>query len=181
VVTVDRVAQIKNAYQIHGILRSFSAVKHQGDGLHLTLTQKTKRRLEIIIMIEGIGVGLLLVGPGKLATPAIAQSICLSRFHLFCVTGLVLVGLALSSAAELVSTNFDAAVGYGSSDRDTAAVVATHVAEYDQGPWEGETLRIKPNRKVSQRDTTPTPGVGVELVCGLALFLSVQRFRNSLV
>jgi hypothetical protein len=53
------------------------------------------------MMIEGIRVGLkeeLLVGPGKLGTPAIAQSIRLSRFYLFCVTGLVLIGLAFSSA-----------------------------------------------------------------------------------
>jgi hypothetical protein len=136
------------------------------------------------MMIEGIPVGLkeeLLVGPGKLGTPAIAQSIRLCRFHLFCVTGLVLVGLAFSSAAELVSTNFDAAVSYAASDRDTTSVIATHATEYDQGPSEGERLTNTPNRKVSERDTTANPGIGVELVCGLALFLWVQRFRNSWV
>jgi len=78
-------------------------------------------------MIEGIRLGLkeeLLVGPEKLRTPAIAQSICLSRFHLFCVTGLVFAGLAFSSAAEFVSTNFDAAVSYAASDRGTTSVIA---------------------------------------------------------
>jgi hypothetical protein len=118
------------------------------------------------------------VGPGKLGTPAIAQSICLGRFQLFCVTGLVFVGLTFSSAAELVSTNFDAAVSYWASDRDTTSVVATHAPEFNQGPSEGETLTNKPNRKVSERDTTP---IGVELVGGLALFLWVQRFRSSWV
>ena len=133
------------------------------------------------MMIEGIPVGLkeeLLVRPGKLGTPAIAQSIILCRFYLFCVTGLVLVGLAFSSAAELVSTNFDAPVSYAASDRDTTSVIAT---EYDQGPSEGERLTNKTNRKVTESDTTANPGIGVELVCGLALFLWVQRFRNSWV
>jgi hypothetical protein len=136
------------------------------------------------MMIEGIRVGLkeeLLVGPGKLGTPAIAQPICLSRFHLFCITGLVFAGLALSSAAEFVSTNFDAAVSYPASDRDTTSVVARQAPENDPSPSEGETLTNKPNRKVSERDTKANPGIGVELVCGLALFLWVQRFRNSWV
>jgi hypothetical protein len=136
------------------------------------------------MMIEGIPVGLkeeLLVGPGKLGTPAIAQSIILCRFYLFCVTGLVLVGLAFSSAAELVSTNFDAPVSYAASDRETTSVIATQAPEYDQGPSEGERLTNKPNRKVTESDTTANPGIGVELVCGLALFLWVQRFRNSWV
>jgi hypothetical protein len=135
-------------------------------------------------MMEGIRVGLqeeLLVEPGKLGTPATAQSICLSRFNLFCVTGLVLVGLAFSAAAEFVSTNFDAAVSYAASDRDTTPVVARQAPENDPSPSEGETLTNKPNRKVSERDTTPNPGIGVELVCGLALFLWVQRFCNSWV
>ena len=104
------------------------------------------------MMIEGISVGLkeeLLVAPGKLGRPAIAQSIRLSRFHLFCVTGLVFVGLAFSSAAELVSTNFDAPVSYAASDRDTTSVIATDVPEYDQGPSEGERLTNKPKDRKS--------------------------------
>jgi hypothetical protein len=134
-------------------------------------------------MMEGIRVGLqeeLLLGPGKLGTLAIAQSRCLRRFHLFCVTGLVLVGLAFSSAAEFVPTNFDAAVSYAASDRDTTSVVARQAPENNQSPSERETLTNKPN-KVSERDTTPNPGIGVELVCGLGLFLWVQRFCNSWV
>jgi hypothetical protein len=135
-------------------------------------------------MMEGIQVGLkeeLIVGPGKLGTPASAQFICLSRFHLFCVTGLVWVGLASSLAAEFVSINFEAAVSYAASDRDTTSVVARQVSENDQSPSDGETLTNKPDGKVSERDPTANPGLGVELVCGLALFLWVQRFRNSWV
>src|ERR1700722_8663420 len=126
------------------------------------------------MMIEGIRIGLkeeLSVRPGKLGTPAIAQSICLSRFSLICVTGLIFAGLAFASAAELVSTNFDAPVSYAASDRDTTSVIATDAPEYDQGPSEGERLTNKPNRKVTESDTTANPGIGVELVCGLGLFL----------
>jgi hypothetical protein len=135
------------------------------------------------MMIEGIAVGLkkeLLVGPVKLGTPAIAELIWWCRFHLFCVTGLVLVGLASSAAAELVSTNFEA-VSYAAADRDTTSMIVTHPPEYDPGPSEGQTLTNKVNRKVTERETTANPGIGVELVCGLALFLWVQRFRNSWV
>jgi hypothetical protein len=134
-------------------------------------------------MIAGIRVGLkekLLVRPGNLGTPAKAPSIW-CRVHLFCVIGLVLAGLAFSSAPELASTNFDAAVTYAAADRETTSVVTRQVSDSDQSFSEGETLANKPTRKVSAGDSTENPGIGVELVCGLALFLWVQRFRNSWV
>jgi hypothetical protein len=136
------------------------------------------------MMIEGIRVGLkeeLQVGPRMLGTPAVFKSICLSPFHLVCIVGLVSVGLAFSAAAQFVSASFDVAVSYAASPGSTMSVVAAEAPENDQSPSETETLTNKANRKVSERDATPNPSIGVELVCGLALFLWVQRFRNSLV
>jgi hypothetical protein len=132
-------------------------------------------------MIKRIRVGLkeeLLVGSGRIGRPAVSQSICLSRFHPFCIVGLVSVGLAFSAAARFVSTNTDAAVSYAASGRGTMSVLATEARENNQSP--PETLTNKSDRKLSERNAAPNPNVGVELVCGLALFLWVQRFRNSL-
>jgi len=136
-------------------------------------------------MIEGSRVGLkeeeLQVGPGKLGTPAVSQSIGLRPFHLFCLLGLVSVGLAYSAEGQFVSTSFDAAASYGALTRDTVSLVAAEAPGNDQSSPETQILANKPNGKVSERDAAPNPGIGVELICGFGLFLWVQRFRNSLV
>src|ERR1700737_3102011 len=97
----------------------------------------------VTIMIEGSRVGLkeeLQVGPGKLGTPAVSQSRWLRPFHLFCLLGLVSVGLAVSAAGQFVSTSFDAVASYAASTRDTMSLVATEAPGNDQSSSETQTL-----------------------------------------
>jgi hypothetical protein len=133
-------------------------------------------------MIEGIRTGLkeeILARAGRLGKSAVSQSILISRFHLFHFVGLVLVGLAFSASAQLVATKVDVAV-YAASGGGPLSAVATGVAENDRLPSEMKTLSNEPNTKVPERNAESYPSIGVALVCGLALFLWVQRFRNSL-
>ena len=135
-------------------------------------------------MMDGIRVGFkkgLLVGSDRLGTAAVSPSVCLSRFPLFCIVGLVSVRLAFSAAAQLVSTNLDDAVSYSVSGRDTMSVLAAKTPENDQLPWETQTLTNKTERQVSELKPTPNPSIWMEIVGGFALFLWVQRFRNSSV
>jgi hypothetical protein len=133
-------------------------------------------------MIKGCQVGLkeeLDVGPGRLGRPAVSQSLRLSPFRLFCLWGLVSVGLVFSAAGQFVSTNFDAAANYRASTRDTMFLVAAQAPS--QSSPETQTFGNKPDGEVSERNVAPNQGIGVALICGFALFLWVQRFRNSWV
>jgi hypothetical protein len=60
------------------------------------------------------------------------------------------------------------------------SVIATEVAENDRPPLEMKTLSSETNTKVPERNAGSYPSIGVALVCGLALFLWAQRFRDSL-
>jgi len=124
-------------------------------------------------MTEGIRFGLKegrLVESGRHGTSVDFQA---ARLPLFCIAGLVSVGIAISASAQLVSTTADAAVSYVVSSRDTMSVLATKNPENDQFSRETQTLENKIEGK-----PTPNLSVGVEIVGGLALFLWIQRFRN---
>ena len=135
-------------------------------------------------MMEGNRVGYkegLLVGSCRLGTRAISQAVRLVRFPLFCLVGLLSVRLAFSAAAQWVPTKLDAAASYAASDRGTISVVATGKPENHELSSETQTLKKKGDRQVSELAPIPNPSIGVEIVGGLALFLWVQRFRNSSV
>jgi hypothetical protein len=132
-------------------------------------------------MIEGILVGLneeILARAGRLGK-SVSQFLLISRFHLFHFVGLALAGLAFAAPAQCTATNVDVAV-YGASEGCPMSVIATEVAENDRPPFEIKTLSSEKNTKVPERNAESYPSIGVALVCGLALFLWVQRFRNSL-
>jgi hypothetical protein len=139
-------------------------------------------------MSEGIRVGLqeeVLMRPGRLGTLAVfqsrvSQSRFRNRFHLLHQVGLVLAGLAFSAQAHSVPTNVDAAHSDAASGRGTLFVVATEAPGNDQLPLGTKTLTNESNAKASEQ-TAAFPSIGVALICGLALFVWVQRFRNSLV
>jgi hypothetical protein len=127
-------------------------------------------------MTEGIRFGLKegrLVESGRHGTSVDFQAACVSRLPLFCIAGLVSVGIAISASAQLVSTTVDAAVSYVVSSRGTMSVLATKNPENDQFSRETQTLKNKIEGK-----PTPNLSIGVEIVGGLALFLWIQRFRN---
>jgi hypothetical protein len=136
-------------------------------------------------MSKGIQIGLqeeVEVRPGRLSPSAVYQSrFRRSRFHLFYIVGLALTVLAFSAQAQIVSMNFDAAVSDADSGRGTMSVVAAEAPENDQFSSETKTISNESNANTSERNATSYPGIGVALVCGLALFVWVQRFRNSLV
>ena len=131
-------------------------------------------------MSKGIQVGLqeeVVVRPGRLSPAAVYQSKCRrNRFHLFQMVGLVLTGLAFSAQAQLGLMNGDAASGRG-----TMSMVAVEAPANDQLSSETKTITNESNANASERNAASYPGIGVALVCGLALFVWVQRFRNSLV
>jgi hypothetical protein len=104
----------------------------------------------------------------------------LSRVYLCCFLGLVSFGLAFSAAAQFASTSFGVAASYGASTRDNMSVIAAEAPGNDQSLSETQTLANKPEKKVSEPNAMPNLSIGVELICGFALFLWVQRFRNSL-
>ena len=132
-------------------------------------------------MNEGIQVGLqgeVVIRPGRLSPAAVYQSrFHRSRFHLFHMVGLALTGLAFSAQAQLGSMNVGAAVSDSASGRVTMHVVAAEAPESDQLSSETKTITNESNANASERNAA----IGVALVCGLALFVWVQRFRNSLV
>jgi hypothetical protein len=136
-------------------------------------------------MSKGIQIGLqeeVVVRPGRLSPAAVYQSRCRrSRLHLFHMVGLALTGLAFSAQAQLGSMNVDAAVSDAASGRGTMSVVAAEAPENDQLSSETKTITNESNANASERNAASYPGIGVALVCGLALFVWVQRFRNSLV
>jgi hypothetical protein len=130
-------------------------------------------------MSKGIQVGLQeeVVRPGRLSPAAVYQSRCRrSRFHLLHMVSLALTGLAFSAQTQFGSMNVDAAVSDAASGRGTTSVVAAEAPENDQLSSERKTIT-----NASERNAASYPGIGVALVCGLALFVWVQRFRNSLV
>jgi hypothetical protein len=131
-------------------------------------------------MSKGIQIGLqeeVVVRPGRLSPAAVYQSRCRrNRFHLFQMVGLALTGLAFSAQAQLGSMNGDAASGRG-----TMSVVAAEAPANDQLSSDTKTITNESNANASERNAASYPGIGVALVCGLALFVWVQRFRNSLV
>jgi hypothetical protein len=132
-------------------------------------------------MSKGIQIGLqeeVVVRPGRLSPAAVYQSRCRrSRFHLFHLVGLALTGLAFSAQAQLGSMN----VSDAASGRGTMSVVAAEAPANDQLSSETKTITNESNANASERNAASYPGIGVALVCGLALFVWVQRFRNSLV
>jgi hypothetical protein len=136
-------------------------------------------------MSKGIQIGLqegVVVRPGRLSPAAVYQSGCRrNRFHLFQMVGLALTGLAFSAQAQLGSMNGDAAVSDAASGRGTMFVVAVEAPANDQLSSETKTITNESNANASERNAASYPGIGVALVCGLALFVWVQRFRNSLV
>jgi hypothetical protein len=136
-------------------------------------------------MSKGIQIGLqeeVVVRPGRLSPSAVYQSRCRgSRFQLFYIVGLALTGLAFSAQAQLGSMNVDAGVSDAASGRGTMSVVAAEAPENDQLSSETKTITNESNANASERNAASYPGIGVALVCGLALFVWVQRFRNSLV
>jgi hypothetical protein len=136
-------------------------------------------------MSEGIQFGLqeeVVVRPGRLGPAAVYQYRCRrSRFHLFHMVGLVLAGLAFSVQAQFAAMNVVAAVSDAVSGGSTLSVVATEAPENDQLSSETKTLSTASNASASERNAGSFPSIGVALVCGLALFVWVQRFRNSLV
>jgi hypothetical protein len=137
-------------------------------------------------MIEGNRVWFwckegLVVGSCMLGTRAVSRAVRLVRFPLFCLVGLLSVKLAFSAAAHWVPTNFEAATNYAASDRGTISVIATEKPENDELSSETQSLKNKGDRQVSELTPIPNPSIGVEIVGGLALFLWVQRFRNSSV
>jgi hypothetical protein len=132
-------------------------------------------------MSKGIKIGLqeeVVVRPGRLSPAAVYQSRCRrSRFHLFHLVGLAVTGLAFSAQAQLGSMN----VADAASGRGTMSVVAAEAPANDQLSSETKTITNETNANASERNAASYPGIGVALVCGLALFVWVQRFRNSLV
>jgi hypothetical protein len=127
-------------------------------------------------MTEGIRFGLKegrYLSQGRHGTSVDFQAACVSRLLLFCIAGLVSVGIAISASAQLVSTNVDAAVSYMVSSRGTMSVLATKNPENDQFSRETQTLENK-----IDGEPMPNLSIGVEIVGGLALFLWIQRFRN---
>jgi hypothetical protein len=97
------------------------------------------------------------------------------------MVGLALTGLAFSAQAQLGSMNVGAAVSDAASGRGTMSVVAAEAPANDQLSSETKTITNESNANASERNAASYPGIGVALVCGLALFVWVQRFRNSLV
>jgi hypothetical protein len=137
-------------------------------------------------MSKGIQVGLqegVIVRPGRLSPAAVYRSKChRSRFHLFYLVGLALTGLAFSAQAQLGSMNVGAAVSSDAAfGRGTMVVVAAEAPANDQLSSETKTISNESNANATERNAASYPGIGVALVCGLALFVWVQRFRNSLV
>lgn len=136
-------------------------------------------------MSKGIQIGLqeeVVVRPGRLRPAAVYQSSSRrSRFHLFHMVGLGLTGLAFSAQAQLGSMKIDAAVSDAASGRGTMSVVAAEAPENNQLSSETKTITNGSNANAPERNAASYPGIGVALVCGLALFVWVQRFRNSLV
>ena len=131
-------------------------------------------------MSKGIQIGLqeeVVVRPGRLSPAAVYQSKCRrNRFHLFQMVGLALTGLAFSAQAQFGLMNGDAASGRG-----TMSMVAVEAPANDQLSSETKTISNESNANASERNAASYPGIGVALVCGFALFVWVQRFRNSLV
>jgi hypothetical protein len=136
-------------------------------------------------MSKGIQVGLqegVIVRPGRLSPAAVYRSTYRrNRFHLFHLVGLALTGLAFSAQAQLGSLNVGAPVTDAASGRGTMSVVAAEAPANDQLTSETKTISNESNANASERNAASYPGIGVALVCGLALFVWVQRFRNSLV
>jgi hypothetical protein len=136
-------------------------------------------------MSKGIQVGLqeeVVDRPGRLCPAAVYRSRCRrSRFHLFHLVGLAVTGLAFSAQAHLGSMHVGAAISDASIGPGTMSVVAAEAPANDQLSSETKTITNESNANASERKAASYPGIGVALVCGLALFVWVQRFRNSLV
>jgi len=145
----------------------------QRDDLRLALTSKSKRGEEITIMMEGIRIAL------NEGVRSISRAVRLVRLPLFCFIGLLSVRLAFS-AAQWIPTNLAAPAGSAASDHGATAVVVAEKTGNDELSSEIQSLKNK-GRQISELKPIPNPSIGVEIIGGLALFLWVQRFRNSSV
>ena len=124
-------------------------------------------------MTEGIRFALNEIESGRHDTSAEFQAVCWNRLPLFCIAGLVFVGLAHSTSAQSISLNVDAEISYAVSRGAMMSAVAAKKPEYDREPPQTQASASKTELKPA-----PNLGIGVEIVGGLALFLWIQRFRN---